>query len=551
VADEQRAGVAYASEVVQPYSRRADASGAPPQPALQRLAARLDWFDWTLFAVLVAQSMWMVLRFLVRQSPEHVWIGAQGLRLNDQLQYLGWVQNAAHGGFIENWFQFQASDRRFFHPGFVASGALVRAGLSSSVAYLLWQPIAVISLFATVRAYVRRLLHQTWHRRIAMVLAFFAVTPIVVVDQGSSDLRNLAFETWTGRALWGYPFTAIAIAAFLGALLLYERDRISARVPVGAPILGLVCAWLHPWQGATLIVTLVVAEVLQSRRRVGNLLLPLVTVAATAAPLVYYQLLVRGDTFWKLFDASGEGNLPSLPVLLIGLAPLAIPAALAYRHRPRAFQDVAVRAWPVAALAIYVFIAVTDTGTLAAHTLQGLAIPLAVLAVTGVASIRLPVTGRAATAVVVALVVVLVVPGLAYEFDDANEAVASSTQSFFVSRSEEKAFQFLEDSDENGGVFAPASAGGLVPGLTGRRTWIGLPSWTPDYAFRREVAERFFGPSMSNDDRVKLVLESGAKFVLADCRHPTNLSPALRPIVVEVRRFGCATVYQIVASERG
>ena len=35
--------------------------------------------------------------------------------------------------------------------------------------------------------------------------------------------------------------------------------------------------------------------------------------------------------------------------------------------------------------------AVTDTGTLAAHALQGLAIPLAVLAVTGAASIRLPI----------------------------------------------------------------------------------------------------------------------------------------------------------------
>jgi hypothetical protein len=551
VADQPRAGVAYASQAVQPFSRRVETSGAPPQPALQRLAARLDWFDWALFAVLVAQSMWMVVRFLIRQSPDNVWIGAQGLRLNDQLQYLGWVQDAAHGGFIHNLFQFQASDRSFLHPGFVASGALVRAGLSSSMAYFLWQPIAVIALFATVRAYVRRLLQQTWHRRIALVLAFFAVTPIVLVDQGSSDLRNLAFETWTGRALWGYPFTAIAIAAFLGTLLLYERDRISPRVPVGAPILGLVCAWLQPWQGATLIVVLIVAEALQSRRRVGNLLLPLVTVVATAAPLVYYLLLVRGDSFWKFFDTVSEGNLPSWPVLLIGLAPLAVPAVLAYRRRPRAFQDVAVRAWPVAALAIYALIAVTDTGTLAAHALQGLAIPLAVLAVAGFASIRLPVSGRAATAIVVALVVVLVVPGLAYEFDDANDAVESTTESYFVPRVEEKAFSYMEDSDEAGGVLAPASVGGLVPGLTGRRTWVGLPSWTPGYEFRREATERFFGRRMPSAERVKLVLESGAKFVFADCKHRRNLRAALRPVLVDVRRFGCATVYQIVSSKRG
>ena len=65
------------------------------------------------------------------------------------------------------------------------------------------------------------------------------------------------------------------------------------------------------------------------------------------------------------------------------LAPLALPAALAYRTPARDWQAVAVRVWPFAALPS----TCSPTGTFPYHSFQGLAIPLSILAVQGVLSV--------------------------------------------------------------------------------------------------------------------------------------------------------------------
>ena len=60
-----------------------------------------------------------------------------------------------------------------------------------------------------------------------------------------------------------------------------------------------------------------------------------------------------------------------------------MPAALAYRLPAPGWQDVAVRVWPFAALAVYL----APVGTFPYHAFQGMSIPLAVLAVQGVLSV--------------------------------------------------------------------------------------------------------------------------------------------------------------------
>ena len=108
-------------------------------------------------------------------------------------------------------------------------------------------------------------------------------------------------------------------------LLAYERGRAGGgrRPLVLAAGCGLVAAWLQPWQGATLILVLVGAELLSLRRgraaaprRGADLALP---VAATAAPLVYYWVLSRSDASWEL--AGVVNDFPRWPwwVTVLGL----------------------------------------------------------------------------------------------------------------------------------------------------------------------------------------------------------------------------------------
>jgi len=375
-----------------------------------RARLRIDAFDAAVLVALALLSCWFLAVLLWRAGPDRVWTGTDGLLPGDQQQYLAWIRLAAHQVLISNPYRLEPSAASFLHPGLVVSGGLNALGVSPAIAYLLWKPVAVVALFAAVRSYVRALLGARWARRAALVLALFAIAPAVSIAGAlslspptRSELGFIAHEMWAGFWLWGYPFTTLAIAAIPAALLAYGRDRRDGRVRAWAPLLALLCSWLQPWQGATLIGVLTATEGLrlvgalrgdepqdrdsQVRRAAGPLI---VTVIAGALPLVYYWALSRWDPSWGIARAL---NLRDAAVwwraLLVAALPLALPALLALRKRPLTFQDLALRVWPVAAVGLYGLIAAAHVGTYPLHALQGLAIPLAVLAVVGVSSLPL------------------------------------------------------------------------------------------------------------------------------------------------------------------
>jgi hypothetical protein len=530
-----------------------------PQPAIARLIARIDWFDWLALALLIAQSMWLVALFVTKQHSDHIWIRADGTSINDQAQFLAWVQNAGHGGLISNSFQLSPSRDVFLHPGFVISGALNRAGLSAGYAYLIWKPIAVISLYAAVRAYVRRVLTGLWQRRIALVLALFSVAPfaaalaVIGQDGRARDVDLVSFETWMGRYLWGYPFTAIAVASFIGTLLVYERDRTDVRLRFLGPMLGLLCAWLQPWQGATLFLVLIVSEIIRARRQMGNIPLLVLTATATAAPLVYYTVISHRDASWEhAAEVNRSGFLP-WPAFFAGLVLLAVPAALAYRRRPVTFQDIGVRLWPIAALLVYAYMAITNTGTLPPHVLQGITVPLAVLAVIGTCTVLPRLTPRVGQILVVAAVVVLIVPGVGRELQQGRKATTQGDGAFYLRAGDRDALAFLDKSNAAGGVLAPLPIGKLVPGLAGRDTLVGHPTWTDHYGLAGGLVGQIVAGRFSPAQTELLIRRANPRFVLSDCAHASSvgrLTVALRPVLVGAQRFGCATVFEISPVQR-
>ena len=297
--------------------------------------------------------------------------GADGFLVADPLQYLDWSRQAGEHGLIGNRHDLAPGDRAFLHPGLLLSGLAWRLGAGPAVAYLLWKPVAVGVLFAGTLVLVRRFLARPDDRRLALVLALFSCSPVAALV-GWGGLGDAAAklqvdfvtgELWSGSYLWGYLFTAIAVGLLPLGLVAYERGRAGGggRLLAAAAGAGLLCAWLQPWQGATFAFVIAGAEAVElvrGRRGAGaprtaagaarDLALPL---AATAAPLVYYALLGHFDAGWAL--AAEVNDLPRWAwwALLGGLAPLAIPAAFAYRLPAPDFGAVALRAWPLAALA--------------------------------------------------------------------------------------------------------------------------------------------------------------------------------------------------------
>jgi hypothetical protein len=536
-----------------------------PGDARRRLPMRPDWFEVLVLVALTGLASFVAATAAWRARGSLVWTGTDGPFIGDQMQYLGWIRDSAHGVLIGNPFVLDGSHRAFAHPGLMISGVLNRLGLPAAAAYLVWKPIAIVALFVAIRAYVHRMLDGTAQRRVALVLAALAFTPVPAVLDWSNLLEHpifgrnivyfhaIAFDMWPTLYLWGYPFTALAVAAMVGCFLVYERDRASGKATPWPPLLGLLCAWLQPWQGSTVLAVIVGAEAMLwfgTRRRPPRRLV-VSTSAATALPLLYYAILSKVDASWEL---AGEANrFDPWPwwTPFAAIAPLLILAALSYGRRPRGFQDIVARVWLPAVFILYWLISYSSFGTFPLHTVQGLSIPLAVLAVSGAATLPMPRLRTARVAVAIIATAAFTIPATGRQLDRTRDGVLASREPYLITADERTALAYVENAPGAGGVLAPVYLGQTVPGLTGRKTWVGIASWTPDYKARVARANALFDGRLARRDAREFVRSTGARFLVSDCRDRADLASDLGPILTAVRRFGCATVYRVGVSRLG
>jgi hypothetical protein len=515
-----------------------------------------------LFALL---SVWP-LAFLVKQAltGSLVWTGTDGLHVSDQVQYLNWIRDAGEHILISNHYELGSTQASFLHPGFLLTGLVSDLGVAPWLAYLLWKPVMVVALFLAVRAYMHRTIATRGARIAALILGLFFVPTAAFISswllgRPNVYLLGVEVELWPGTWLWGYAFTVLAVAAIPAALLLFERDRARGRIGAAAPVVGLLCSWFQPWQGATLLGTMIATELAvgaidRADRAAWGRRLPLLAVNAGAvtAPLAYYAVLSRVDPSWA--NANNVNTFGGWPLwtLLVSFGPLALPAALAYRLRVREFQDLAVRIWPLVGLGVYWLIAYAHVGTFPIHSFQGLTIPLAILAVVGAGTLVRDWTSgaRAAAAAAVAL---LIVPALVWKLSDARRSLDQNAvvfagappNTYFLKRSESDALRFVDDDPRPGGVLTQFYLGQLVPAETGRHTWVGAVSWTPNILSRIDAVDHLFVGALAPAKATAFVRSTGARFVISSCQDHVDLASLLRTIVETQRRFGCAEVLYI------
>jgi hypothetical protein len=519
---------------------------------LDRLLGRIgiDRFE---LAVLAALAGFSMIVFAALFTKGRALTGADGVLAADQLQYFSWIRDASDHVLIGNKFDFLPDRHTFLHPGFLISGGVhALTGISVPLSFQLWKPVAVLLMFFSALAYVRRLVAGRWPRRVALILVLFAVMPapaIVAVTKWGSALTQYSFdfiagEMWAGQYLWGYLMTAIAVFLMPLVLLGVERWRQERRPrTLALSALGaLIVCWLQPWQGGTLAVIVVGVELVRWWRRGERpdpalLVIPL----AVALPAIYYAVLAATDPSWEIAgesNAAGSQNSWSWPwwIVVLTVLPLAAPAALAYRLRPESWQEWAVRIWPFAALVVYF----QPSGTFPYHSFQSLSIPLSILAVQGVVSVW----PRPRAWVVATAVVLLVLPGTLHRIDVARQSIQAAGDPYFVFPGEQRAMDALAADRRPGGVLAPAYDGHMLPYKTGREVYVGALSWTPDWTLRVRLTQRLFEEGMPVSQARHFVRATGARFVFTDCRPGLrDLEADLRPLIESVRRFDCATLY--------
>jgi hypothetical protein len=496
----------------------------------------LDRFDWAVLAVLGAVSLWILALDLWQVVVHHrTWTGTDGEFLADQFQYLAWIRDSSHHFLVSDLFVLRSTPHDYFQPIVVLSAALTAIGVAPWISLLLWKPVAVVAVFLGVRAVARRALPDRFDQRAALVLALFFGSWSTLGDE------------WIPFWSWGYPFALLGITALAGALVCYDRDRAGGRLTWRAPLLGLAASLSHPWQGELLILILIGAEAVSWRpgtdlRR--SLRLPMVTLAATALPLLYYEALYRCDPAWRAAQHAAKHQF-SLGTIAVPLIPLLVAAALAYRRRPRGFLGIATRTWPFAALLIY---GLSETGVAGTplHAFAGITIPLAVLAVEGVQSVgfRWIPRWRVAGA---ALVAAATIPATIAMLRGAHAYVDPAPQNAnFITKGERRALDYLSRDKQPGGVLARNYFGLIVPAETDRRTYIGLCLWSEPHCIKRmnDTIALMDGSDRPAAARA-FVRSTGARFVLQDCQSHGDLRLALGAMITSRRRFGCANLYEV------
>jgi hypothetical protein len=518
---------------------------------------RIDGFELGLLAAFAAVSIW-VLALDVWQVVAHglVWTGTDGFFVIDQMQYLAWIRDASHHLLASNLFVLRSTPADYFQPAVAVSGVFAALGLAPSLSLLLWKPVAVVATFFGTRAYVNRSLTWRSERRPALALGLFFAS-FTSVFGAFGVIGDLA----PGFLSWGYPFGLLSLAAMLFALVAYARDRTSHQLNWKAPVLGALASSLHPWQGEVLFLTIVGAELISFTRgvvarggvsplRLGARLRQQLAPAAvmlgmTLLPLLYYAVLGKVDLSWGLAREASRHSF-SLWSMVLALAPLALPALLAYRMPPRDFLAAATRIWPLAALIVYELSSIMKVTPL--HAFSGITVPLAILAIEGLRLVR---WNRLPRARVIgwALVIAGTVPATAYELSVAHKFMAPTPgNANFIAPDEQRALDYLSRTRQQGGVLTRFYLGSVVPARTGRRTFVGNCLWSqPHCTPRAQTVQKLFDGTLSRRTARGFVRRSGARFALADCQFPARLIRTLGELVVGTHHFGCATVYELDA----
>jgi hypothetical protein len=525
---------------------------APAGSSATRGDRRLDWFELALLALFGALSMWVVAIDAWRAVVDGlVWTGTDGWYIVDQMQYLSWIQSVAHHGLVANLFVLRSTPADYFQPAIIISGGITALGVPSWLALLLWKPVAVVGLFLAIRAVAYRMFPGRFERRTSLTLGLLFASFSVVYGQ-----LGIVGDTMSVWISWGYPFALMAVALIVFGLLRYDRARSTGRVDWRPGLLGAVAATLHPWQGETMILLVLGAELVRWRdlrlwwqtrqwRRLG---LPVLTLVLIGLPLVYYLLLGHLDLSWNLARVNSKHAFPWTAIAL-GVAPLAIFALLGYRGRADSFLELLLRVWAPAAVLIYIFSA-TGLSATPLHAFDGITVPLAMLAVKGVQRSRLRSIprGRLVAGLAVALAVL---PVNAYAVDVAPAAVApAGGNANFITKDEHAALHYLDRDPTPGGVLTQFYLGEAVPGSTGRHTLVGDCLWSePNCMPDSETADALFHGKMTRAQSRQFVVTSGAGFLLASCSSPqVNLRRRLgAQLIVSVKHFGCATVYQVAS----
>ena len=502
-----------------------------------------------------------VLIALNAAAHHRIFLGADSYYAPDQLQYLAFIRDG-HSGLIPNLYG-GAGSAVFVDPVWSLSGIVQGlTGVSGVAIMAFWKVVSIAALLAGVGWLVFRQIpaSQPARRAAALGLSLFgglAPCAAVVFASQPSALIHDANVLIPVANLWGYAPIAIAIGLMplaIEGMRLIADGQGNRRLALATSGACLVVSWLHPWQGATLLLAFGVLLLGRWQRTVGTGQRPIAAAralladqapaaiaigAAGAAPIAYFVLLGRLNADWANFSQTDSATLGiSLSVMCWCVLPL---VAVAWATVRAARTDPRLRgliAWLLGALLL---VALRPPAQV--HALGGVAIPLGVLVVR-----TWPARGGRRLRLVAAAGLAATAGTFAAYGVNAFSTVASPAATNYseIDPSDARAVLVAGRLAAGRPILSPQQLGVATPALVDHATWVGNKFWTPDSLWRYLKAASVFDHKAPTAAQVRsLVGSSGARAIIEPCGYHAKLEPALRQLGFGELRIGCARVYAI------